>query len=229
MQWVAAALPLITAAACTAAFFLAGREQRTPAGPASAPPASGGRLGPEIPRFNPEGFSPSTPVEVIWRQPKLSQWKSSVAAPSSLPTRETAQPRPSFGTRFWPDEPTLALDMMRSPAPQETEFSLEPSAQPPIWLSHWASNLPVKWLSGSDTQPLQRVSGAAPLAIAASPASSDSLVQSLDALCSTSDSNYSNGRSSPRAKLDKNSLAEGSYQPPWARGDRGLPPRHRRA
>lgn len=215
VEWFAAFLPLMAASAGTAVFFLAGRSPRreTTAGPTSAPPElrSGGPQTLPTPQSDRESFFPDEMVTIIpiWQTRRHGP---SAAAPSSLPTRDLIRPRTSFGTRFWVDEPTSEL-----PKAKRAETKSEPGDLPPIWSSHWGSSSRVKWLNGSDTRPLQRVSGAAPLAIAAPPASSDSLAASLERLCSTSATDSSNGRSS-RRNVRNNEVRPGpGYLPPWAR------------
>lgn len=211
MQWLAAALPATIAAACAAAFFLAGREQKDD--PTSATPPSGGNPNRGTPASEPESFFPEENQE----QPTLQivpEWRSAKPNPSaarrfSLPIREVAAP-PMSGTPSSEVEP-ISPPTTVSPRADLAEPGL--SSQPPIWLSHWASNSQATWLSGSDTAQLQRVSTVAPPAIAGGPASSVWWAPGHASLSRSSANNYSPGRSSHRApaqpKLD--------YLPPWAR------------
>lgn len=206
MQWVAAALPLTIAAACTAAFFLAGRERKD--APTSATPPSGGPPNRETPASEPESFFP---MEELQEQPTLQivpEWRRATTSPSaarrfSLPIREVAAP-PTSGT------PSLADVSMTTVSPRADLAEPGLSSQPPIWLSHWASNSQATWLSGSDTAQLQRVSTEAPRAIAGGPASSVWWAPGHASLSRSSATAYSNGRSSHRAP-------NADYLPPWAR------------
>lgn len=212
MQWLAAALPATIAAACAAAFFLAGRERKD--APTSATPPSGGNPNRGTPASEPESFFPT---EELQEQPTLQivpEWRSAKPNPSaarrfSLPIREVAAP-PMSGTPSSEVEP-ISPPTTVSPRADLAEPGL--SSQPPIWLSHWASNSQATWLSGSDTAQLQRVSTVAPPAIAGGPASSVWWAPGHASLSRSSANNYSPGRSSHRApaqpKLD--------YLPPWAR------------
>src|SRR5688500_4182558 len=123
MQWLAAALPLTVAAACTAAFFLAGRESRT-----SDTPASPGSPSPTPPD---EPFLPNPPQ--TWTTPGQSwpisvEWKtptSSPRSPASLPIRHLARPLPASGSTSSEAEETLSP---KATAEEGSESTPAPSA-----------------------------------------------------------------------------------------------------
>jgi hypothetical protein len=207
MEWIAALLPLTTAVACTAAFFLAGRESQ-----ASGPPVSPGSpsLTPQAePYRQNEPLTLTTPgqISIEWRRPT---GPSSRTSPASLPIRHLAVPLPASGTRSSEVEETSPS----VPPPEEPQSTPAVSEQPPIWLSHWASNSPVQWLSGSDTAQLPRVSIQAPLALVGGPASSPWWAPGHASLSRTSANAYSPERNSPR---DSKIAPDLGHLPPWAR------------
>ena len=203
MEWVIGLTPFAVAAAGATVFFLAGRDPKDD--PTSAPLPSSGSPN----RGTPASASRST--EEPQEQPTLQivpEWRKpnrSVAPPSSLPIRTVAYPPAAA-----PTTPSSEAE----PASPSTELSVLPmedlSDLSPIWSSHWASSSPARWLSGSDTQQLQRVSFEEPPAIAGGPASSVWWAPGHASLFRSSVTAYSNGRSSHRAPNT-------DYLPPWAR------------
>lgn len=209
MEWVIGLTPFAVAAAGATVFFLAGREpkeRRILAPPPSSGEPTSGSANPPAETWAslfPLGMEPPT-LTIEWRSPNPKP-NPSAAPLSSLPIRTVAYPPVAA--------PTTPFSEVE-PASPSTELSVPPTEDlsdlSPIWSSHWASSSPARWLSGSDTQQLQRVSFEEPPAIAGGPASSVWWAPGHASLFRSSATAYSNGRSSHRAPNT-------DYLPPWAR------------